>query len=119
MIITKEEERTIAIFKNVLSWLLCAQEPLHSKMFLAAISIIPNAGFEETVSRELILDLCANLVVFDKGLDTFRFAHLSVREFLEKMPEYIDTAVHSLAAEICLLNLISTTPNQSAERFLA
>jgi hypothetical protein len=115
---TRTAERTSSIFKNILSWLLCAQRTLKSEEFLTVISIIPNSGYEK-VSNELVLDLCANFVVFDKGLDTFRFAHLSVREFLERKPEYICTVVNSLVLEICLLNLISTAPDRIIKRFLS
>ncbi|KAI9787978.1 MAG: hypothetical protein M1816_007282, partial [Peltula sp. TS41687] len=106
------------IFRNVLTWLLCAQRTLKRAEFLAAISIIANKDFE-LVSKDEVLELCNNFVVFDTQLDTFRFTHLSVREFLEKRPEYTAIATNSLVAEICLLILISTTPNSAAERFLS
>jgi hypothetical protein len=58
-------------------------------------------------------------VVFDAQMNTFRLAHLSVREFLEKHPAYSGISSNSLAAEICLLALVSTTPNSAANLFLS
>lgn len=46
------------------------------------------------------------MVVFDSTLDTFRFAHLSVSEFLEKLPEYTKEETNALAAKRCLLDVL-------------
>ena len=59
------------------------------------------------------------MIVFDSTLDTFRFAHLSVREFLEKRPEYASTATNSLAAETCLLKLLSAANNPATKLFFS
>ena len=94
------------IVKNVFSWLMCSQEALRSSDFLAVVAVAPDQSFPR-VSRAEILDICCNLVVYDATLDVFRLAHLSVREFLEKRPEYSESAINSLAAEVCLLRLLS------------
>ena len=91
---------------NAFSWLLCAQRTLTSGEFLAALSITTRRQSNQ-VTKEHILDMCSNMIVFDPTLDTFRFAHLSVREFLEKRPEYTKEATNALAAEKCLLNILS------------
>ncbi|KFY32484.1 hypothetical protein V493_00153, partial [Pseudogymnoascus sp. VKM F-4281 (FW-2241)] len=104
--------------KMALSWLLCAQRTLKSTEFLAALSITLGRH-SSSLSKEAVLDMCCNLVVFDASLDTFRFAHLSVREFLEKQPDYNGTIVNTLAAEICLLQLISVGNNKATKRFLS
>ena len=116
----KPGEFQMIVFRNVFSWLLCAQRTLKSREFLAAVSTIPQTS-EDTisVSKDLILKLCNNFVVFDAQLDTFRFAHLSVREFLEKRQEYKSTATNALAAEICLWELVSMSPNSTAETLLS
>jgi ankyrin repeat protein len=111
-----EADRLIA--KNALSWLLCAQWTLTSTEFLTAISMTPRRRFGR-VSKDQVLKICRNLVVFDTTLDTFRFAHLSVREFLEKHPEYDITAINCLAAETCLFKLVCAAPNPASERFLS
>ena len=62
--------------------------------------------------------MCCNLVVFDTNLDTFRFAHLSVREFLEKQPDYVSSAINARAAETCLLSLINAAETPVAKSYL-
>jgi hypothetical protein len=112
---TAEADRRMA--KNALSWLLCAQRTLKSREFLAILSVTSNGGFSQ-VSIDQVLDVCCNLVVFDSTLDTFRFAHLSVREFLEKQADYSTTTVNALAAKLCLLQLISADLKPAVESFL-
>jgi len=51
------------------------------------------------------LNICCNLVVLDAELDVFRFAHLSVREFLEGMDNYSISEIHALAMERCIETL--------------
>lgn len=53
-----------------------------------------------------ILDICCNLVVLDEELDIFRFAHLSVREYLETRSDYAPNEGHALAVERCLLTYL-------------
>ncbi|KFA71872.1 hypothetical protein S40288_07723, partial [Stachybotrys chartarum IBT 40288] len=98
-----------AVFRSVLSWLLCAERFLTSAEFLAAISsVLPEHGGARIVKKDLVLKTCNNFVVFDAQLDTFRFAHLSVREFLEKSENYRRTDINALAAQACLRNLVRT-----------
>ena len=59
------------------------------------------------LTKEHILEMCSNMIVFDPTLDTFRFAHLSVREFLEKRAEYTKEATNDLTAERCLLDILN------------
>ena len=106
------------ITRSALSWLLCAQRTMSSSEFLAMLSMTPRGDFSQP-SVDQVLDMCCNMVVFDATLDTFRFAHLSVREFLEKQPDYKKTLTNSLAAETCLLKLIYTSHNPAAKRFLS
>ncbi len=72
----------------------------------------------EDLEKEHILDLCQNLVIFDDSLDVFRFAHLSVREFLEQQPEYNQNSCHALAAEVCMLQLMESSTHVAAKNFL-
>ena len=103
---------------NAFSWLLCAQRKLTSREFLAAMSTTPRRQFRQ-LTKEHILEMCSNMVVFDSTLDTFRFAHLSVREFLEKRPEYTREATNALAAETCLLDVLSSADNPTTKRLLS
>ena len=106
-----------AILSNALKWLLCAQRPLKSSEFCIAVAMnLP--VLSQNLTTENILDLCNNFVVLDNELDTLRFAYLSVREFLEKRPEYSQNSCHILAAEICLLQLTGSSRSSAAESFL-
>jgi hypothetical protein len=51
-------------------------------------------------------------------LDIFRFVYLSVREFLEKKPEYKIESANSTVAETCLRFLIATAQNLVAKRIM-
>ena len=104
------------ITKSAFSWLLCAQRTLSSAEFLAMLSITPGGDFSQ-ISKDQVLDICCNMVIFDSTLDTFRFAHLSVREFLEKQPEYDNTEINSLAAKSCLSKVIYAVPSPATEKF--
>lgn len=106
-----------SIVRNVLRWLLCARRQM--KNFEFRIAVAGNLSIRpEDLEREHILDLCQNLVVFDDSLDVFRFAHLSVREFLEQQPEYDQVSCHALAAEVCMLQLMESSKHVAAKKFL-
>jgi hypothetical protein len=64
------------IAMKALKLLACSQRPLPTSDFLIAASQ-PNL-----ISSEM-LDYYCNLIIEDKDLGIFRFAHLTVREFLE------------------------------------
>ena len=110
-------EADCRITRNAIAWLLSAQRKLSSAEFLYALSITPNEDFSP-VSKDQVLDICCNLVVFDGTLDTFRFARLSVREFLEKKPEYEIMSVNFIVAETCLRLLIATAQSLVVKRIM-
>lgn len=87
------------VAKRTISWLLCAQRPLESLELIAAITI---DGPKQPISNEDILSACCNLVVYDGVSQHFRFAHLSVREYLESRPEYSPAEIHLEACYACL-----------------
>ncbi|KAF2194673.1 hypothetical protein K469DRAFT_686660 [Zopfia rhizophila CBS 207.26] len=119
MLSTKPGEVQAIVFKNVFHWLLCAQRTLNTEEFLCAVSMNPQSGDNVSLaSKDLVLKICNNFIVFDSQLDTFRFAHLSVREFLEQRPEYHNSISNALAAEVCLWTVLSTDPNFATEKLL-
>ena len=94
------QSRVIA--ESSLKWLLCQARELSEAEFLAAVSM----GSEResvNLTKETILFICGNLVMFDQELNVFRFAHLSVREYLETRSEFTLGAAHALVAEMSLL----------------
>ncbi|KAI9771411.1 MAG: hypothetical protein M1839_002801 [Geoglossum umbratile] len=89
------------IADKAMKWLLCAQRPLGTEEFIAAISVSSGGQYTKLSSTDL-LSICCNLVVLDAELDVFRFAHLSVREFLEGIDNYSISEIHALATERCI-----------------
>lgn len=102
------EQRGRTVAKTMFKWLLCTDDA-SSEVTLAACS-----GTASTECRSLsvsdVLDVCSNLVVYDKPVDTFRFAHLSVREFLESQPGY---TLFEANKSVCEKALRTLTRNQT------
>ena len=84
-----------------MKWLMCAQSRLKTAAFIDAIRA-DGECHESSLSIADVLSLCCNLVVLDGEQDVFRFAHLSVREYLEGRTEYSLLSSHRLALERCL-----------------
>lgn len=103
---------------KALRFLACIQKPLGIGPFLAAVCP------QNPIDSEALLDYCSNLILEDKSVGTFRFAHLSVREYLEgKRTDYTLVDTHAVAAEICLACISKrrpgtrgTTAGQKSER---
>jgi GNAT superfamily N-acetyltransferase len=94
-----------------LQWLMCAEKPLNPRewiggLYWATVGAEPDY---HTTDLDVLLDICYNLVVCDtQGL--MRFAHLSVREFLEHKPQLAHPEPHIMAANACLSFLTHTQP---------
>ena len=73
------------IVERSLKWLLCQARELSEAEFLAAVSIGTELESVNLTKRK-VLFICGNLVIFDHELKVFRYAHLSVREYLEAHP---------------------------------
>ncbi|OJJ06515.1 hypothetical protein ASPVEDRAFT_327326 [Aspergillus versicolor CBS 583.65] len=109
-----------AVMQNALKWLLCSRSTLPQKDFLKAITTFLDVDADE-FDEDLILDLLSNFVVSyttESGVESFQFAHLSVREFLEGKPEYSVQSSNSFAAEVSLLTLIGCSGSPNASRFI-
>src|SRR3954449_7927825 len=66
------ENRTLA--EKVMKWLICAQRSLYSHELIAAISV-DSGGRCLSLSNDVLLDICCNMVVLDLEQNVFRFAH--------------------------------------------
>ncbi|KAI5814913.1 hypothetical protein BZA77DRAFT_317793 [Pyronema omphalodes] len=79
-----------------------SSEPLPTETLLHAIT--ERVGTKQqstrkaTISAKYLLTICHHLLIVDKHLNVFRFAHPSVGEYLETMPE-LNGAIHH--AEVC------------------
>jgi hypothetical protein len=115
------------IVKRTLIWLLCAQERISTDELIEAVSM-DQTGNSPLLNIPQLLGMCCNLVVLDKPdkeFETLRFAHLSVREYLEGHDDYCDRAqIHAAVLEDCLdtylvyLAKLSSEENFSPEAFL-
>jgi hypothetical protein len=104
----------VEVIQHVFKWLLCARHQLNTADMISLVRRKSSRQFQDLTEGH-ILEFCRNFVTRDIGLDTFRFAHLSVREYLEKQPEYALPSCHALVAECCLLSAISSYEAQKEE----
>jgi hypothetical protein len=105
------------IARNTFALLLRLKENLLPSEFVKLVQSHDEGSFQEILPNT-ILDICCNLVVFDKTLHVFRFAHLSVREFLEKLPEFEPPSSHSTVATICMRHIESAEKSAWLTRYV-
>ena len=101
-------------------WIRCSYEPLCSETLLDAITVEigDDGGFscEENITIDILLKICQNLLIFDKQLNVFRFAHLSVDEYLEEKLDNVES--HSEIAKVCLSLLCTPSSWDSYDKTL-
>jgi ankyrin repeat protein len=82
----------------VLKWLLYAQTLLNTERLIAIVAV---ASGLPPLSLDSIVDICSSFIdVDDHGI--IRLSHLSVREYLERLPEYSPRSCQSLLLRTCL-----------------
>lgn len=98
----------LSMAERAIKWLLGAQRPLSSRELICAVSMIqPSSSDKDLVynarirPRQLV-DMLANLVVFEPGADIFSFAHLSVKDYFDSIADFRLTECHSTILERCL-----------------
>ncbi|KAK0110256.1 hypothetical protein ONS96_001878 [Cadophora gregata f. sp. sojae] len=102
------------IATRVFKWLLFSQEKLSADIFVIAIrSDLDDQDAPEHVD---ILSICCNLVIHDDETNTFRFAHLSVLEYLEHLEDFSKPSANALLAERCLSWIIKNGEILEQER---
>ena len=94
-----KHSRSIGI--KVLKWLRVAQRTLRISEIIGAVSVTDDGTMMQVTTRD-ILNMTCNLVVEDTAVGCLRYAHLSVREYLDTRPEFSDDETHRLLAERCL-----------------
>lgn len=113
--ISRSQHPNPEMASRILNWQLHAHESLESSAFILAICV----DSSEVLTRANVLSICCNLIVYDGFADTFRFAHLSVAEYLHKLEGYSSSEWYSFAAKQCLLwvcspkRYIELTPQNS------
>ncbi|KAA8895668.1 hypothetical protein FN846DRAFT_995832 [Sphaerosporella brunnea] len=132
MIETEPDEDDPVNAKNALRWVMCSDRPLSPETWSHAVWLAsgvqtkrkgfenhgglqkfpnPPASYEPTIiDAEYPRRICHNLVGIDSKRNVVQLIHLSVREFLEKKPEFTETPPHAVAAETCLSVLCRASP---------
>ncbi|CZR60508.1 related to vegetatible incompatibility protein HET-E-1 [Phialocephala subalpina] len=99
--------------------LLCAQRRLTPAEMLAAVTVDPLSGDPIISSEADLLDACCNMVFLDDEVGSFRFAHLSVREYLEARIDYATNIINVPVMNRCILIFLCESgdivPNPSKE----
>jgi hypothetical protein len=114
------------VAEETFKWLLRSQTLAYTDLILGAISIglaVADQDIQDptilsldslysalhdrfpesfTVKEQDILRCCQNLVVLDRKQDCFRWAHLSVKEYMQRSGGYPVAAQNALLAERCL-----------------
>ncbi|KAF8417291.1 hypothetical protein EV426DRAFT_711742 [Tirmania nivea] len=109
--ILTQKESAPRIALNAFRWIQCSKEPLSSETLLDAVTVeVDTAGeFSQTGPARVkqLLTICRNLIILDEKLNTFRFAHLSVDEYLETKLSKLDS--HLELSRVCFSLLCSHT----------
>jgi hypothetical protein len=89
------------VARRAMDWLLCARRPLHTSEFVAAVSVDPEGKCVRLSNKDL-LNICCNMLVLDSELDVFRFAHLSVQEYLQGLHNNSVDNANAVVVDRCL-----------------
>ena len=105
--ILKTDSLAYEVAAQTFRLMMCLHEPLSPATLLAAASIARD-GSQNSLELSDLLRICSHLVVLDVELDTIRFAHTSVQEYLSRLPEFSMMDANSAAASSCLNRCIDS-----------
>jgi hypothetical protein len=100
---------------KTLKWVLCSFEPLHIDVLVSAVAVTVDGRWDETFAKDSMLNrFCSNFIITDDS-GMVRFAHLSVREYLERhRSEYSPLQSHTQAGVSCLSFMLQPVFQSSA-----
>ena len=103
--IRNQNGRASQLALNAFRWVQCSYEPLRSETLLDAVTVGIGGSGEfsrncTAVGATDLLKACQNLLILDERPNVFRFAHLSVEEYIETQQLKVDS--HTEIAKICL-----------------
>jgi hypothetical protein len=99
---------------STMKWLLCSKSPLKTKEFITAVTVHPEEQ-DTPLGQVQLLDICCNMVILDSEQDVFRFAHLSVREYLEGIDDYTEIRTHIYSLETCIDTCLSLYAHSASD----
>ena len=99
-----------AVVKSAIKWVLCTFRPLQAFELAEAASIQLEAA-SYSVSEEMLLGYCSNLIIKDSS-GVVRLSHISVKHFFEedRVDEFSPGEQHRQALSTCMA-IHSTRPN--------
>jgi ankyrin repeat protein len=103
--IVKTDPLAYNVAAQIFRLMMCLHEVMPPTALLAAASITRDR-VQYSLELSDLLRTCSCLVVLDDELDTLRFAHASVQEYLSRIPEFSITNVNNAAASSCLIRCI-------------
>ncbi|KAL9084821.1 MAG: hypothetical protein Q9165_007889 [Trypethelium subeluteriae] len=87
--------------KNALKLLICAEYPMDVDDMVGALQLLSDHR-QVDLNKAKILRMGRGMIIMEVERGCFAFAHLSVREFLEKHDDFNEKQAHVAAAEACL-----------------
>ncbi|KAI9873954.1 MAG: hypothetical protein M1830_010366, partial [Pleopsidium flavum] len=94
--IWSQHKDNVELAKRVLAWVSCAQRPLTVLEIEHALAVVPgntNIDKDGLIDEELLLSVCAGLVVIDKASKVLHFIHRACQEYVERtVPDWFPTA---------------------------
>jgi ankyrin repeat protein len=103
--IVKTDPLAYNVAAQIFRLIMCLHEVMPPTALLAAASITRDR-VQYSLELSDLLRTCSCLVVLDDELDTLRFAHASVQEYLSRIPEFSITNANNAAASSCLIRCI-------------
>ncbi|KAJ5357020.1 hypothetical protein N7517_011629 [Penicillium concentricum] len=99
------EEPDQILTSRAMLWVMAAERPLSSSQLICAVRVntkgeLPTLADE--IDEQGLLSLCNNLLTIDSQQKVWRFAHLSVREYLETKMQWTLPRANFHAASACL-----------------
>ena len=100
---------TSSIARKTFSWILASQRILTVEEMIAAVALDDDGFCHTDLDTPRLLDICRNLVTvtsinYASKQMAFQMVHLSVREFLEALPEFSAEQIHTVAISRLLAN---------------
>ncbi|CAG7966071.1 unnamed protein product [Penicillium nalgiovense] len=104
------EEPDKIITNRAMLWVMAAERPLSTSQLICAVRVntkgeVPTLADE--IDEQSLLSLCNSLLTIDSQQKVWRFAHLSVREYLEAKMQWTLPRANFHAASACLSWLIT------------
>ena len=105
--ILKTDSVAYEIAAQIFRLMMCLHEIMSPQALLAAASLTRDES-RNSLDLSDLLRICSHLVILDDELDTIRFAHASVQEYLSRLPEFSVMNANSTAALACVTSCIDS-----------